>query len=107
MAKYIDVNQDDLRIQFTFSEDLTNYTGVMWLYRKDDGIGTASSGTATVSAGTGTSLVYFDVPTGSTIVGSGGTWIFYPIITRSDGRVRSAKAEELMVFVRGVPGVPT
>ena len=30
--------------------------------------------------------------------------MFYPIITRSDGRVRSAKPEELMVFVRGVPG---
>ncbi len=104
MAKYVDVNQDDLRIQFTFSEDLSNYTGVMYLYRKDDGIGTASSGTATVSAGTGTSLVYFDIPTGSTIVGSGGTWVFYPVITRSDGRVRSAKPEELMVFVRGVPG---
>ena len=103
MAKYIDVNQDDLRIQFTFSEDLTDYTGVIWLYRKDDGIGTASSGTATVSAGTGTSLVYVDVGTASTIVGSGGTWIFYPIITRSDGRVRSAKPQELMVFVRGVP----
>ncbi len=56
MAKYVDINQDDLRIQFTFSEDLSNYTGVMWMYRKDDGIATASSGTATVSAATGTSL---------------------------------------------------
>jgi hypothetical protein len=104
MAKYVDVNQDDLRIQFTFSEDLTGYSGVMWMYRKDDGFSTASSGTAVVSAATGTSLVYYDVGTGSTIIGSSGVWVFYPVITRSDSRVRSAKPMELFVFVRGTPG---
>ncbi len=103
MAKYVNVNQDDLRIQFTYSEDLSGYSGVIYVYRKDDGIAGASSGTATVSPGTGTSLVYYDVTTGDTIIGSSGVWIFYAEIDDGDGRKRATEPQELYIFVKGVP----
>lgn len=103
MAKYVNVNQDDLRIQFTYSEDLSGYSGVVYVYRKEDGFATASSGTATISAGTGTSLVYYDVATGSTIIGSSGVWILYAEITDSAGKKRACQPVELYIQTKGVP----
>ena len=103
MANYVNVNQDDLRIQFTYSEDLSGYSGVIYVYRKEDGFATASSGTATISAGTGTSLVYYDIGTSSTIIGSSGVWIMYAEIERSDGRKRACQPIEVYIWVEGVP----
>ena len=103
MAEYINVGQDDLRIQFTFAEDLSGYAGVIYVYRKDDGIATASSGTATITATTAESLVYYDVPTGNTIIGSSGVWIFYTKITDAGGKSRTAEPVEMFVNVVGVP----
>jgi len=103
MAKYVTVNQDDLRIQFIYAEDLSGYSGVIYVYRKEDGFATASSGTATISAGTGTSLVYYDVATSSTIIGSSGVWIMYAEIEDAEGKKRACQPVELYIHTKGVP----
>ena len=100
---YIVDDQEDLTITFNFYEDLTNYTGKIRYYHINDGVSSASSQTATISAASTKSTVSYSVQNDGAIFDSVGIWVVWAVIESSTGKMRACKPEYVEVRTGGIP----
>ena len=100
-TKYIEHTQDDLRIRFDFSDDLTSYTGVMWYYKESDGNAGRASVNATITVVTSV-LAYVSYTLTTALFTSADTnYYAYMELTSSSGNTRSSAPVVIPVNTEG------
>jgi hypothetical protein len=101
MAEYINTNQDDLSIRYEYSEDLSGYSAIVYVYALADGLTAAVGYTGALTAGTATSYVTGSLTADSVILDEASTYVTFCEITKSS-RSRATRPYHFRVQTRGV-----
>ena len=100
-TKYIEHNQDDLKIRFDFADDLTSYTGVMYYYKESDGNAGRATVTATITVVTSVLAYVSYTLTTALFTSPDTTYLAYMGLTSSSGNTRSSAPVTITVNTEG------
>jgi hypothetical protein len=98
--QYLNVGQNDLRIEATWNEDLTGYAAKLYYYREKAGEETEVEKNAMVTAGETTSVTYVDFEAADDPFAEDGYYIFSFEIEK-DGRSRRCRPIRRYVHIKG------
>lgn len=97
---YVNTTQDDLTFRYSYDEDLTGYSAIVYVYAHADGLTAATQIVGTLSAGTATSYISASISVNSAIFDAQERFITFCEITKSS-RNRASRPFAFNVYARG------
>lgn len=100
-TKYIHASQDDLKIRFDFTDDLTSYTGCMYYYDEKSGNANRATVTATITVVTSVLAYVSFTFTTALFTATDTNYIVYMGLTSSSGNTRSSAPVAIPINTEG------
>ena len=100
-TKYIHASQDDLKIRFDFTEDLTSYTATMYYFKEADGNANRSTVTATITVVTSVLAYVSYTFTTALFTATDANYYVYMGLTSSSNTTRSSAPVVIPVNTEG------